>query len=349
MGVRVQTLRLATPPFPVYLGDKSDEEILRFAKEIEAGCLEQGFDYCSLGSVEVSSAAQKRFLPLLPRLIAETSSVFSSAVLLRNRGRLKWETALAVAQVIRRIAQETEGGFGNLRFAALVNCPPHIPFFPAAYHSGEDSFAFALQAADIVRTVCRSGADWEQIAEELREEIERQVLPLQRIGEDLEEAGILYRGVDLSPAPGPEPEESIAYALESLGNGRFGEPGTLAAAGFLTSVLKSTQLRTCGYCGLMLPVLEDYGLAERNNQGLLNLTSLLAYSAVCGTGLDTIPLPGDASEPQLGAVLRDVAALGEKLDKPLSARLFPIPGKQAGDWTEFHFPYFVNTKVMALL
>jgi uncharacterized protein (UPF0210 family) len=26
---------------------------------------------------------------------------------------------------------------------------------------------------------------------------------------------------------------------------------------------------------------------------------MLAYSAVCGTGLDTIPLPGDASQEQL--------------------------------------------------
>jgi uncharacterized protein len=99
---------------------------------------------------------------------------------------------------------------------------------------------------------------------------------------------------------------------------------------------------------LMLPVLEDVGLAERNTQGLLRLSSLLAYSAVCGTGLDTIPLPGDVSEAQLTAVLLDVATLGWKLAKPLSARLFPIPGKQAGERTEFDFAYFVNTTVMAV-
>jgi uncharacterized protein (UPF0210 family) len=99
----------------------------------------------------------------------------------------------------------------------------------------------------------------------------------------------------------------------------------------------------------MLPVLEDVGLVERNNQGLLRLSNLLAYSAVCGTGLDTIPLPGEASTEQLAAVLLDVATLGWKLRKPLSARLFPIPGKQAGDLTEFDFSYFVNTRVMAIV
>jgi uncharacterized protein (UPF0210 family) len=77
----------------------------------------------------------------------------------------------------------------------------------------------------------------------------------------------------------------------------------------VTAALKETTLQTCGYCGLMLPVLEDYGLAERNNQGLIRLSSLLAYSAVCGTGLDTIPLPGDVSENQLSALLFDVATL----------------------------------------
>jgi uncharacterized protein (UPF0210 family) len=141
---------------------------------------------------------------------------------------------------------------------------------------------------------------------------------------------------------------SIAYAIERLGLGRFGEPGTVTAAALITAALKETSLRTCGYCGLMLPVLEDAGLAERNNQGLLRLSSLLAYSAVCGTGLDTIPLPGDVSEAQLAAVLLDVGTLGWKLGKPLSARLFPVPGKRAGEYTEFDFAYFVNTRIMAV-
>ena len=122
----------------------------------------------------------------------------------------------------------------------------------------------------------------------------------------------------------------------------------MAAAAQITAALKQTRLRTCGYCGLMLPVLEDVGLAERNTQGLLRLSSLLSYSAVCGTGLDTIPLAGEVSVGQLAAVLSDVAALGWKLAKPLSARLLPVPGKQVGETTRFDFAYFVNTRVMAV-
>ncbi len=347
-GVPVQTVRLATPPFPLYLGERTEAELLRFAAEIEKCCRECSIDYCSLGPVDPQVGSESRCLSLVPTLIAQTEAVFASAVLGKQDRPVQASTAHAIARVIRDIARFTSVGFGNLRFAALVNCSPHIPFFPAAFHAGEPAFALALEAADVVATACASGPDLGEVRALLPRELEKQLLPVQNLAQQLAGPEFIFRGIDLSPAPGPAPETSIAYALERLGLGRFGEPGTLTAAALITAALKETSLHTCGYCGLMLPVLEDAGLAERNNQGLLRLSSLLAYSAVCGTGLDTIPLPGDVGEAQLAALLLDVATLGWKLSKPLSARLFPIPGKQAGERTEFDFAYFVNTKVMAV-
>jgi uncharacterized protein (UPF0210 family) len=64
--------------------------------------------------------------------------------------------------------------------------------------------------------------------------------------------------------------------------------------------------------------------------------------------LDTIPLPGDSSANEIAALLLDLAALGLRLDKPLTARLMPIPGKQAGDSTSFDFDFFANSRVMPL-
>jgi uncharacterized protein (UPF0210 family) len=74
---------------------------------------------------------------------------------------------------------------------------------------------------------------------------------------------------------------------------------------------------------------------------------LLLYSALCGTGLDTVPLPGDISADALAAILLDVAAIALRLDKPLTARLMPLPGKVAGDPVAFDFPYFADSRVMA--
>ena len=53
--------------------------------------------------------------------------------------------------MIREIGNATEDGFGNLRLAAIANCPPGIPFFPAGYHDGQTwTLSIALQSADIV-------------------------------------------------------------------------------------------------------------------------------------------------------------------------------------------------------
>jgi uncharacterized protein len=99
---------------------------------------------------------------------------------------------------------------------------------------------------------------------------------------------------------------------------------------------------------LMLPVLEDARIAQRWSQGYVDMDALLAYSSVCATGLDTVPLPGDISDQHLARILGDVAALAVKWNKPLTARLQPIPGKKAGDLTDFDNPFLVNAKLQPL-
>jgi len=142
--------------------------------------------------------------------------------------------------------------------------------------------------------------------------------------------GYDFKGLDFTLAPFPE------------------ESGSLFASAFLTDTLDRARFTRTGFNGLMLPVLEDSGLAQRASDGSLTVTDLLLCSAVCGTGLDVIPLPGDTSADQIYPLLLDVAALALRLGKPLTARLMPIPGKQAGDPTEFNFPYFANSRVMPL-
>jgi uncharacterized protein (UPF0210 family) len=98
----------------------------------------------------------------------------------------------------------------------------------------------------------------------------------------------------------------------------------------------------------MLPVLEDSVLAKRAAEGTFSVKDLLLYSAVCGTGLDTVPIPGESTEEEIAAVLFDVAALSVRLGKPLTARLMPIPGKKAGDKTNFDFDFFAPSRVLPL-
>jgi uncharacterized protein (UPF0210 family) len=133
-----------------------------------------------------------------------------------------------------------------------------------------------------------------------------------------------------------------------MGVPKIGLHGSLAAASILTEAVDRANFPHTGFSGFMQPVLEDSVLAKRAAEGTLTIKDLLLYSAVCGTGLDTLPLPGDVSTDQIAALLLDLSTLSLRLDKPLTARLMPIPGKKAGDSTGFDFEFFANSKVMAL-
>ena len=98
----------------------------------------------------------------------------------------------------------------------------------------------------------------------------------------------------------------------------------------------------------MLPILEDPVLAARAAEGRVGISKLLLYSSVCGTGLDVVPLPGDATPEEIGRIIGDVATQAVRLKKALSARLFPVPGKRAGDAVSFSDPLLGASKVLPL-
>jgi hypothetical protein len=149
----------------------------------------------------------------------------------------------------------------------------------------------------------------------------------------------------MDPTPAPLGDVSIGAAMETYSGAPFGSSGTMTAALVITTAVKAVPVKQIGYSGLMVPVMEDKLLAQRWAQGTYGVDALLAYSAVCGTGLDTVPLPGDVSEEQLARILGDVAALAWKWHKPLSARLLPVKDKKAGDETEFQSQYLFNTRL----
>jgi len=146
-------------------------------------------------------------------------------------------------------------------------------------------------------------------------------------------SGWSYAGID--PTPAPLGDVSIVRAIESFTGAPFGSSGTMTAARIITHAVQSAPVKRTGYSGLMVPVLEDNVLAQRWAEGTFNIDSLLAYSAVCAGGLDTVPLRGDIGEDQIARILGDVASLAFKWQKPLAARLLPVPGAKAGDMTNF--------------
>jgi uncharacterized protein (UPF0210 family) len=308
----------------------------------EAGC-----SYVALGPA-LPDALES--YALIPQVLAHTENTFFSGVMASLETGISLPAIRACAEVIHRAATLDPNGFGNLYFCALANVPPGGPFFPAAYHvGGTPRFALAMEAADLAVDAFTEAGTLSEARQNLIERVEGHAQALVRLGEELgAQLGVGFGGLDFTLAPYPAEAQSLGTAIERLGVPAVGLHGSLAGAAFIADALDRARFPKVGFNGLMLPLLEDSTLALRAEQNKLTLKDLLMYSAVCGTGLDTVPLPGDVSVDALAAILLDVAALSQRLAKPLTARLMPVPGKQAGERTMFDFPYFANSHVLAV-
>jgi uncharacterized protein (UPF0210 family) len=353
-GYVVQTTRIATRPLLEDLAGEADAAVEEYAGWLQRMCQANRIDFCSIGPAPADDLTfPPERIALLPRILAPNAALSATVQLASLTHGVRFAAALPTALAMRELAQ-SDAGAANFRFAALACCEPGGPFFPQAYARGERwSVAVGLQSAGLVRRTIKQLAERVGPGMATLAGMEAAVTPaltaaaepvVALVKQLASEAASAFGGIDLSPAP--LGDESIADAIEAVGLGRFGEPGTLAVAAALTAALKRTPLPLCGYNGLMLPVLEDRTIGERCAQGDISVAALLAYSAVCGTGLDTVPIPGDTPPEHVAALLVDVASLAARLRKPLSARLFLVPGGAAGAMTHFASPYLINTRIM---
>jgi len=267
-------------------------------------------------------------------------------------------------------ASHVEGGLGNFRFCA-ASCVETVPFFPGAKappsssDPNRDSFGFAigLENGGFARHLLKEASTIRNIKTIFDTKMREELLPIQELCRKFAntatpEYPIEYLGIDTSLNPSLDEGGSVADAIECLEEvrGDFGGTGSLAAAAAITTSLQSMpDILITGYSGLMLPVLEDERLAELGNVGSsggdgdrLTIQKLLCISSVCGVGIDTVPIPGDVTEDALVSLLLDVAALAGRWNKPLSCRVFPVPGGSAGEETTFDSPYMCNSCIFEL-
>ncbi|MYC76141.1 DUF711 family protein [Candidatus Poribacteria bacterium] len=340
-GYEVQTTRVSCQ---IWDEHRDIDTILRLESDARA----LGIEFLNLGTILPGKRHTHAHIAHIADVIVQSEILFATVTLTTQAGRVASDIAENTAKVIQQIAHQTDAGYGNLRFAVLMNCPPNTPFFPAAFwQDTRINFGIGWQAADFVQHAFTDAPNLEIALQNLKTLMETEGQKIVALAETFaQEWGVKFTGIDVSPAP--MGDESIAYAMEQQLPGLFGERGTLTVAAGLTQTLRSLSLPLCGYSGLMLPVLEDVGLGKRSEAGYFNLDSLLLYSTVCGTGLDTIPIPSEASISQITSILMDVATLSIQLNKPLSVRLFPVPGCNADCMTEFDSPYLTNTIVMQI-
>lgn len=345
-GYEVQTIRITTQPFPEYIAGLSEQQTWDFFRAYDALAGREGF-LAALGPATRRDGDDAHYATLLGEILLRTRN-FDASLIVADESGVHWRSVAAAARLVKLLAERSPQSQANFRFAAAAMVPPETPFYPASFHLSEGrSFAIALESANIVAAAFSSAKTAGQARQNLLNALGEQARAAEAIALQAEkDTGWSYRGIDLSPAP--LREVSIGAAIEAFTSAPVGASGTMTAAALITDVLRSIPARRAGYSGLMLPVLEDSVLAKRWAEGRLTLDSLLSYSAVCGTGLDTVPLPGDVSVEQIERIIGDMASLAVKLHKPLSARLMPVAGKKAGERTEFDDPFIVNTVLQPL-
>lgn len=361
-GYAVQSVRIVTNPF----GDYLNTESLESARQ-GLSCLSHLLGSSDLTDVRVrfaiGEARTQQEISLLPELVREFGDLCNVCVNvgLDDAGILDNRLVRCSAEAVSRISKITPRGEGNFNFTVNFNCDPLIPYFPAGYHKKElgNRFVIGLETPDLLVAVLKNfnrksaTSDHNELFQGyyrvMSEALQYHITKINSIIEQTDTGrGFSFSGFDSSAAPSKNCS-SMVDVYEQMGVEYFGASGTVEASSLLTKVFKSiTGVNLVGFSGLMLALTEDTGLARGTVDSNYDIRSLLTYSAVCGIGLDTVPIPGDTSIDKISALMRDTGTLAYRLNKPLTVRLFPVPGLKAGDMTVFESDDLCNCAVLAV-
>lgn len=346
-GYSVESLRITTQPVGELVAGLSEDDAMAFLTRLDQLSAKENF-LPNVGPGMMHDDDDPAPMHVLERALSTLPNIEASTIIADDSG-IHWKAIHRTAELVKYVAEHSPRAQGTFNFTATAMLRPLGPFYPGSYHTGAGrQFAIGFEGAGVVGEVFkRDKGDADVATTDLTVALTKHARLADGIGNKIAaQTGWEYVGVDSTPAP--LGDVSIATAIENFTGAKFGSSGTLTAARVITAAVKAVPVKQTGYSGLMVPVMEDKVMAQRWAEGTFNVDSLLAYSAVCGTGLDTIPLPGDVSIEQLERIYGDVASLAAKWNKPLSARLQPVPGKKAGDMTDYQDPYLYNTTIHAV-
>ncbi|MHC4761916.1 MAG: DUF711 family protein [Planctomycetota bacterium] len=350
-GYEARTQRVTLPPFSIAC--EADAEATRkIIEEVSVFCIDIGARWFCV-PFEAARCDMEAVNTIAVEVARGHKNAFINYIVTED-GRLDRKAFLCTGRFVREVSRLSDNGFDNFRCGVSFNCKANGPFFPFTYHCGGNGFSVSLELVPFCVDVIRSHEG--KALEEIRSGIIDGLLPVLKrvneVGMKIEEAtGMLYYGIDASLAPHPEhADNSVVYLVELLGLGCFGDKGTTFFTSVLTniieSLIKQSGIRTTGFNGVMYSPLEDPGFGRGEKEMHLSLEALLAFSTMCGCGIDMVPLPGDISEEKMASIMLDIGAVAVRLNKPLGVRLLPIPSRGAGELTNFDHDFLHNMAIL---
>lgn len=281
---------------------------------------ENGIDYISVG--DITSEQAKELLP----------TFYGNKALTFNLELAETEISLKHVELLQQIIANNASK--TFSFTYTFNNAPSSPYFPSARYE-KDGFAIGLQPTDL-SIGCNSLQEW----------LDR----MKQVWDDL--AGIFaddeeFLGIDSSIAPLFEGDSSFVNFLKRLGIS-FEHSVTTDTYTTITKFIKEQNPKPIGLCGMMLPCLEDFELAEEYDKGNFSIERNIFLSLHSGLGIDTYPIGVDEKPERVLEILKLLQALSNKYQKPLSAR-FVSDGKTIiGEKSDFQNQYLTDCSVRAL-
>ena len=222
----------------------------------------------------------------------------------------------------------------TFQFTYTFNNRPSSPFFPSAAFE-RPGFALGLQPTDLAEG-CMDLTAWFSAMETVWLEIC-----------EILDDNPHFLGIDASVAPLFSGESSLVHFVKKI-CGDFSNAVTTDFFIRITEFLSTHNPKPVGLCGLMLPCLEDFELAEEYEAGRFSIERNLFLALHSGLGIDTYPLGIDENPRRILDLLRLLQKLSAKYAKPLSARFVSDGKTKIGEISDFRNQYLKDVRIRPL-
>ncbi len=222
----------------------------------------------------------------------------------------------------------------TFNFAYVFNNVNSSPYFPSANYE-RDGFVVGLQSTDLAED-CNNLGKWL----ELKKNIWKEIVELFKNEDD-------FLGIDSSVAPLFTRSSSFINLVKRF-KGDFSDSIVSDFYLKITEFIKKENPKPIGLCGLMLPCLEDFELAEEYEQGNFSVERNLFLSLHSGLGIDTYPIGTDEDKDRVLEILNVVRGLSNKYHKPLSVRFISDGKARIGEMTDFQNQFLKDVIVKKL-
>ena len=280
----------------------------------------------------------------IPEALSVTERVCSSVNLASSKAGINMDAVLKMGHVIKETANKTadKDGIGAAKLVCFCNAPGDNPFMAGAFHGyGEPECALniGVSGPGVVKAAVEAlpeGADFSELANTIKKIAFKITSTGELIGREMaQKLNIPFGVIDLSLAPTPEKNDSVAGIFQAMGLEHAGAHGTTAALAMLNDAVKKGGIMASshvgGLSGAFIPVSEDAGMIEAASEGFISFDKLEAMTCVCSVGLDMIAIPGDTPDSTISAIISDEMAIGMINKKTTAVRIIPVPGKNVGE------------------